>query len=138
MNTRLAVDSYFKTNRKWDDKPQYDDMNAIDQTLGYEDYDLLHGCSHDEFEDLSPRDQAYRLNQQHPENIVILFDCKHIGDKHRHHPNYNKPFEVEVLCVKCHQSRHYIQRRDTFGDCCYQHRKSRSISSDSIGNPPGT
>lgn len=29
----------------------------------------------------------------------------------RHHPNYNKPFEVELVCNKCHCKIHTIIRR---------------------------
>ncbi len=49
---------------------------------------------------------AHSLIQQHPENIVILFECEHDSQKkERHHPNYDKPYEVEMLCRSCHRKK---------------------------------
>jgi len=48
------------------------------------------------------RNNVYRLNKKYPEKIQILRTCDHKGEKFRHHPDYKKPFEIEMLCFECH------------------------------------
>ena len=45
---------------------------------------------------------AHYLANRHPEKLVILSICEHEGRKQKHHPDYSKPYEVELLCCKCH------------------------------------
>lgn len=46
---------------------------------------------------------------------ISLIDkkCEFCGEKiklQRHHPDYNKPFDIIILCVKCHTEWHKIKR----------------------------
>jgi len=36
--------------------------------------------------------------------------CNSTQNLHRHHHDYNKPLEVEILCATCHGRQHAIQR----------------------------
>ena len=55
----------------------------------------------------SYRIYACKLMNQYPEKINVLKKCGCEGKrKIKHHPNYNKPFEVELLCYGCHWKAH--------------------------------
>ncbi len=45
---------------------------------------------------------AHYLVNRYPQKVKILFNCGHDGKKGKHHPDYKKPFEIELLCHKCH------------------------------------
>lgn len=45
---------------------------------------------------------AHSWANRHPEKLIILRECEHEGKKHKHHPDYSKPFEIELLCCRCH------------------------------------
>lgn len=126
----MAVDSYFKINKSWEDETEYTDSNSCCRALDYDDYEAVYGCVHDEFEDLNDRQKAYSLNGRYPEKMVVLYECKHMGDKDRHHPDYNKPFEIEAICKRCHYARHYEQRQDTFKN--WNMKTKRSLMDSSI------
>jgi len=50
-----------------------------------------------------PKYHAAIMMQKYPEKIKILRECPHKNKKRdRHHPDYSKPFEVELLCRPCH------------------------------------
>jgi hypothetical protein len=59
-----------------------------------------------------PKDQwkitawAKRLNQQFPSRIIKLKECSCDSKKINHHPDYDKPFEIEALCYSCHRFEH--------------------------------
>lgn len=42
----------------------------------------------------------------HPEKLIILRECECDKPKIKHHPDYNKPFEIELLCKSCHWKEH--------------------------------
>ena len=46
----------------------------------------------------------YRIQHMFPEPQPCV-DCGKPGE-HRHHEDYNKPFEIVWLCESCHHSRH--------------------------------
>lgn len=48
---------------------------------------------------------AHSWANRHHEKLIILRECEHEGKKHKHHPDYGKPFEIELLCCKCHGTR---------------------------------
>jgi DNA-binding NtrC family response regulator len=48
---------------------------------------------------------ANYLVNKYPNRAIILFECKHEGKKQKHHPDYDKPYEVELLCCSCHGKR---------------------------------
>lgn len=55
--------------------------------------------------------QAYALCRNYPYKIIIISECFCKDTKKvKHHPDYNKPFEVTLLCVKCHGSKHWNLR----------------------------
>jgi len=84
----------------------YQERKAITRTLSFDDFDAMYGIVDDTFDECSPRQRAYYLNSSHPELTVVLSECLHNGKKERHHPNYEKPHEVELLCRSCHHARH--------------------------------
>ena len=47
----------------------------------------------------------YKAND-HKAKLIILCACNHDGKKMKHHPDYDKPLEVELLCYKCHFRKH--------------------------------
>lgn len=56
----------------------------------------------------TPQEYAYYLNKKYPQKIKITYKCRcDIEFKIRHHPDYNKPFIVEELCLSCHQRAHH-------------------------------
>jgi transcriptional regulator with XRE-family HTH domain len=41
---------------------------------------------------------------KHPERVIITRECEHIDQKkERHHPDYLRPYHIELLCVSCHR-----------------------------------
>ena len=39
--------------------------------------------------------------------LIVLYECSHNNlKKQHHHPDYNKPLEVMLLCYKCHREWH--------------------------------
>jgi len=43
-------------------------------------------------------------------NLIIKKECEKCGNKKRlimHHEDYKKPFEIMVLCRKCHHKLHH-------------------------------
>ena len=59
--------------------------------------------------------QAHMKIHRHPERIMILFECSCDNPrKHYHHPDYDKPYEVERLCPKCHFGRHKAWREEDY------------------------
>jgi hypothetical protein len=51
--------------------------------------------------------QAASRAKTHPEWVNILYEClcDH-PNKHNHHPDYKKPFDVYKLCPTCHAAEH--------------------------------
>jgi hypothetical protein len=45
---------------------------------------------------------AHYLANRYPQRVVVTLNCGHEGAKSKHHPDYSKPYEVELLCHKCH------------------------------------
>lgn len=117
----VAVDTYMKTNRQGHYETEYRDNRSIDQVISWEDFDAAFGITHDSFDDLDNRHQAYRLMAKFPEKVNIIFRCGHAGPKERHHPDYNKPFDVELLCIHCHHARH-AEARERFNQPMYHRR----------------
>ncbi len=48
---------------------------------------------------------AHYLANRYPEKLIILYECTHEGKKHKHHADYSKPHEVELLCSECHSKK---------------------------------
>lgn len=47
---------------------------------------------------------ARQLCDKYPERVIVLRECKCAGKKERHHPDYSKPFEIELLCKAHHNA----------------------------------
>ena len=55
-----------------------------------------------------PQFKARNLVYKFPHKIKILSECACENVvKIKHHPDYSKPFEVELLCNSCHRRRHF-------------------------------
>jgi len=72
------------------------------------------------------QEEAYSLMIKHPDKIIIEHECEHDGEKVRHHYDYNKPFNVMLLCTYCHSKIHFPLE--------YNNTKLRSCR-ESLGMP---
>lgn len=52
------------------------------------------------------RARANSLANNNPEKLIIEYDCGHAGAKEKHHLDYTAPYNVELLCTKCHGETH--------------------------------
>ena len=48
---------------------------------------------------------AHFLANRYPQKLIIKAECNHEAKKYKHHEDYSKPFEVELLCRECHGMR---------------------------------
>ena len=56
---------------------------------------------------LEYRGRVESIMKHFPDRIKVLSSCSCEGRKKvRHHPNYDKPLEVELLCYPCHSRTH--------------------------------
>ena len=115
--TTIPVDIYLNGKQA----EEYQDLNeitAIASVISIEEYDDVYGIDDGVALLIGPRSLVYSEMNKRTNEIIILFECKHhtTYTKHRHHPDYNKPLEIELLCKHCHQSRHKAQRKRTFGN----------------------
>lgn len=52
---------------------------------------------------MAKMNNIHYLLHRHPEKVIVLRECEcDHPKKQKHHPDYSKPFEVELLCPKCH------------------------------------
>jgi len=50
---------------------------------------------------------AHKIANKYPDKVKILKECECQGKrKIKHHPDYSKPLEVELLCYTCHWKAH--------------------------------
>ena len=48
-----------------------------------------------------------RMARKYKDFLAVLYECPCAStSKHNHHPDYSRPFEVIVLCPKCHSAWH--------------------------------
>jgi len=73
---------------------------------------------------MKPQLTAHYLANRYPERINILCECPHAGKKQKHHPDYDKAYEIQLLCHKCHAK----TRRKVYA------RRPRHINEEVIGN----
>jgi len=104
----IPVDHYFRGNYKHSDTPCNNETSAIDRVLSMEDYDAIYGMDDGDSVLFIDRYPAYREMNKKSNKLIILSECLHNVPykKHRHHPDYAKPLEVEILCTQCHHERH--------------------------------
>jgi len=74
---------------------------------GYSHVSVCENCPPINDRMFTPSMWAQRLCVAYPERVQILFECtcKNVK-KIKHHPRYEKPFEVIVCCTKCHMAEH--------------------------------
>lgn len=41
------------------------------------------------------------------QDVAVCRDCGCEGELERHHPDYDRPLDIEWLCHPCHSRRHY-------------------------------
>lgn len=50
---------------------------------------------------------AMTLANQNPHKLAVLRECEHaVPEKIKHHPDYNFPYRIELLCPACHRAEH--------------------------------
>jgi hypothetical protein len=102
----MAVDRYLKSNRRFAENESYPDMTALYQALDRDEYDIIYGIDDSEFS-LSLSKKANSKIQSNPDKINIIYECScNHPRKHRHHPNYDEPYTVLLLCPSCHRKEH--------------------------------
>ena len=108
----MRVDEYFQQGVFGEVHMEPKTVTALLSAVDIDDYDAIYGLKDDDFP-LSGgvRGAAYAEMAKHKDDLIILSRCIHPGMKHRHHPDYTKPLEVELLCVSCHHQRHKEVRR---------------------------
>jgi hypothetical protein len=110
----IAVDIFIRNN-----KNGYTDCNernsAITEKISWFDFENYYGLEYGDYTELSQNHyDVYELNRKYPDKIVILKECEHKGKKQKHHPDYDKPFEIEILCKKCHFLKHKDRALEVF------------------------
>lgn len=101
MNYRIPVDKFIK--RGFRNLQEFRETGKMGTAVSFDEHELYHGFKRDELVD---KQKVYYLNKKYPEKIIIMFECEHKGIKQNHHPDYDKPFEIEKLCKHCHYLRH--------------------------------
>lgn len=135
MNTQIEdrfgrvtlVDTVINRNIAPRDEYRTEEINAIASVIPIEWYDDMYGLGENEKFDISPTfilpqkveqvieiTRVVQIMRMNPNAVRIIGECPCKEDyKVRHHPDYNKPFEVELLCQKCHGAAHsIINKRD--------------------------
>lgn len=120
----VPVDFYFDHPGSLHEE-SYDPINAVDSVLSAEDYDALHGVV---TEYLNPRQEVYSIMNKNRDSLIILKECTHKGPKDRHHPNYDRPLEVELLCKKCHNIKHESQHQEYSYDFLCSKKVKRPVT----------
>jgi hypothetical protein len=100
MKNMIAVDKFFKKNYHDFTGAEGLPPHGLFVRMEESDYAAVYGI--DDGPMFMGHSGVYCDMKRNPESIVILYECPHTGDKHRHHPDYDKPFEVELLCKRCH------------------------------------
>ncbi len=73
-----------------------------------EKFKLLHNKTQEKYKKKNPK----KIKAQQLAGKIIISDnqlCEDCNTKlavHRHHEDYNKPLEVNFLCINCHKKRH--------------------------------
>jgi len=77
---------------------------------------------------MNAKQKARYIMHRNPELIIIDKECPHEGvTKEHHHPDYSKPYHIELLCVSCHRKIGAGQRK-----CTPRNKKSLAILSVNI------
>jgi hypothetical protein len=107
MDKIIPVDKYFEMQIFSEEKD--DSMfDTYIEPLSFEEFADMYGAEGKSY--LSPHTEVYLLNKKYPEQIKVIYECPHHGKKQKHHPDYDKPFEIELLCFACHHIRHKEKR----------------------------
>jgi hypothetical protein len=103
-NDLMPVDVFLETNIATDESTRDDNRTALFKRLCPEEYDALYGLN-DEDEERKRKRDFYR--DVSTAELTVLRECPHSDRKKvKHHPNYHRPYEVELLCLSCHRKAH--------------------------------
>jgi hypothetical protein len=126
----MAVDMYFQEQHySWSPDWPYEQSDFSIQALHHDEFEDIYGLSEENKNhrpvkvilpygtnhDLITHTKTLTDRAQKRGELVILSECPHDGKKHRHHPNYDKPNEVMLLCRKCHSAEHsriYFEQKE--------------------------
>jgi hypothetical protein len=126
----MAVDMYFQEQHySWSPDWPYEQADFSIQALHHDEFEDIYGLSeenknHRPVKVVLPYGTNHALitntktltdRAQKRGELVILSECPHDGKKHRHHPDYDKPSEVMLLCRKCHSAEHsriYLEQKE--------------------------
>jgi hypothetical protein len=117
----IPVDIYMRFNADMQEEMRDDGLKSLFKRMDADEYAVLYGLKEDDeivigTKDIMPktnwelmdrRQRVQNIMSTNPDKITILSECPCQKDKKlRHHPDYSKPFEVELLCRKCHGAAH--------------------------------
>jgi len=78
--------------------------------------------------------RAQTMANQYPEKVKIIYECPcDDQNKKKHHFDYSFPYDVFLLCQRCHMEEHKkINRLKKFYDSCHHtdHARLRAIGGD--------
>ena len=102
----VAVDMFFRFNKNIFEEYRDDGAQSMFCRMWLDEFDDIYGISDADWTESGERSfRNYVRN--HSDEITVLRECpcRNVA-KIRHHPDYSKPLEIELLCRKCHRYAH--------------------------------
>lgn len=102
----MPVDLFMKYNMNGAYEQDLKPPVSLFAVMDIDEYDDVYGITDGEPFFVNPKSHVYSEMNKNKDRLVILYECCHPGQKVRHHSDYSKPLEVELICRSCHSKRH--------------------------------